>query len=174
MVKIEEGKYYRTLEGEKVGPMKHEVDGMWFDAASIYIWRRDGARFFGDAEHAIISEWTEPEFTLDWPHGHVTRNGRKARIICTDAKDADYPVVALVEDETTGEYAEHFTAKGEYYSSGEKNSLDLLNAPAPKREWWVNVYADGKTSTWGARETADKYATKSRIACVHVTEGDGL
>lgn len=32
------------------------------------------------------------EFDPKWPHGHVTRDGRKARIICTDAKGR-YPIV---------------------------------------------------------------------------------
>ena len=66
----------------------------------------------------------------------VTRNGRSARIICTDAK-GNYPIVALIEE---GGYdnALSYTKDGKLYV-GETNDYDLFFAPE-KHEGWVNVY----------------------------------
>lgn len=111
-------------------------------------------------------------FTLDWPHGHVTRDGRKARIVCTDAFGA-YPIVALIPC-NGNEIATHHKVTGAEKSGCD--GLDLLNAPAPKREWWVNVYANGDAFAHETKEQADKMRVsyEQMFACVHVTEGDGL
>ena len=65
----------------------------------------------------------------------VTRNGRNARIICTDAKNV-YPVVALIT-ENGSESLETYTKDGFNYM-GEQVSTDLFFAPE-KHEGWVNV-----------------------------------
>ena len=71
----------------------------------------------------------------------VTRDGRKARIICTDAM-GDYPLVALVEVlDGTAERADSFTSKGSYYI-GEISNSDLFFA-SEKHEGWINVYEEG-------------------------------
>ena len=54
----------------------------------------------------------------------VTRDGRKARILCTDVKRALYPVLALV-DNGSYEVPASYTKNGEYYTGG-KRSFDLL------------------------------------------------
>lgn len=43
-----------------------------------------------------------------------------------------------------------------------------------KREFWVNVYPNNDTFSYNSRISADKSAGASRIACVKVTEGEGL
>ena len=67
----------------------------------------------------------------------VTRDGRKARILCTDAK-GDYPIVALVE-ENDGEYSVSCTKDGRYYLNEIDDKNDLFFAPE-KHEGWVNIY----------------------------------
>ena len=68
----------------------------------------------------------------------VTRDGRKARIICTDAM-GDYPLIALVEAlDSTAEQAYSFTSKGSYYTSITSDN-DLFFAPE-KHEGWVSIY----------------------------------
>lgn len=70
----------------------------------------------------------------------VTREGRSARIICTDAKEG-YPVVALIalEGEHGGyEKPETYTKDGRCYV-GIPTDLDLFFAPE-KHEGWINVY----------------------------------
>ena len=71
----------------------------------------------------------------------VTKDGRKARIICTDAM-GDYPLIALVEaHDGAAEQAYIFTSKGSYYTSVISDN-DLFFAPE-KHEGWVNVYEKG-------------------------------
>jgi hypothetical protein len=118
------------------------------------------------------------DFDPNWPHGHVTRDGHKARIICTDAGSHVYPIVALV-----GSCPRSFTSGGRFSASGEHHHFDLLNAPAPKRkmrlEGWVNVYSMKRTSgLYLSKGDADELAGQDRIACIHidreVEEGEGL
>ena len=69
----------------------------------------------------------------------VTRDGRKARIICTDRKDLDFPIIALIENISgKGEKAYSYTKEGWNYSYCSDN-LELFFAPK-KHEGWVNIY----------------------------------
>lgn len=59
---IEAGKTYRTLGGEKVGPMSRDDDEWSFDAdMQNRLWHDNGLRFLRPASHldTIIEEWTE-------------------------------------------------------------------------------------------------------------------
>lgn len=70
-----------------------------------------------------------------------TRDGRKARIICFDAKTlCDYPIIALVEnaDNSIYEAAYSFSYKGEYLRGNMRN-IDLV-IPLEEHEGWVNIY----------------------------------
>ena len=68
----------------------------------------------------------------------VTRDGRKARIICTDAK-TPYPIIALVEStDGTTEQLLSFIKNGKYFDN-RSNAEDLFFAPE-KHEGWVNIY----------------------------------
>lgn len=112
-------------------------------------------------------------FDPDWPHGHVTADGRKARIICKDRKGNRHIVACIGENE---DELQTYTAKGRcgYYH------LDLSNVPAPKQklEFWVNVYPGGQAGAmYESKATADNVpAANTRIACKHiiVEEGEGL
>ena len=68
----------------------------------------------------------------------VTRDGRKARIICIDA-ESNYPIIALIKS-TNGsdEYPLRYTVKGEYYP-GHEQKEDLFFA-SEKHEGWINIY----------------------------------
>ena len=97
----------------------------------------------------------------------VTRNGRSARIICTDAK-GNYPIVALIEE---GGYdnALSYTKDGKLYV-GETNDYDLFFAPE-KHEGWVNVYRDFDDVMCGsvfATEEDAKCNAKTAIATVKI------
>ena len=71
----------------------------------------------------------------------VTRVGRKVRVICTDRKDADYPIVALISNNCgNGESTLYYTEDGKFYTDS-TSSLDLFFAPE-KHEGWVNIYSD--------------------------------
>ena len=101
----------------------------------------------------------------------VTREGKPARIICTDVKGASYSVLALV-DKGDYEGPTLYTKKGEY-NLGTECSYDLFFAQE-KHEGWVNVYKSGfgwslGASIWQTEEEAKKwigaadYATTIKI-----------
>ena len=69
----------------------------------------------------------------------ITRNGRNVRIICTDKKGYEYPIVALIENKLEGfEGVLYYTKDGEY-AANESSMCDLFFAPE-KHEGWVNIY----------------------------------
>ena len=107
----------------------------------------------------------------------MTKDGRNARIICTD-KRGNYPIVALVKSQTIDEEVAHsFTKDGCWSISSDKETInDLFFAPI-KREGWVNVYrvTDSEVMSFGgvvyaSREEAEKvgklenyYVTSAKI-----------
>ena len=95
----------------------------------------------------------------------VTRNGRSARIICTDAK-GNYPIVALIEE---GGYdnALSYTKDGKLYV-GETNDYDLFFAPE-KHEGWVNIYPDSSIGgIYTSEEEARNAASPSCISTIKI------
>ncbi len=69
----------------------------------------------------------------------VTRDGRRARVICTDMKSTTYPVVALIGNCSDGfEQLFTFSKNGEY-AVNESSRSDLFFAPE-KHEGWINIY----------------------------------
>ena len=95
----------------------------------------------------------------------VTRDGRKVRIICTDAK-GNCPVVGLVDYENY-EVALNATKNGKI-----DGVLDLFFAPE-KHEGWVNVYKAGNTPhsdtcIWPTEEEAKKWANDDYVATVKI------
>ena len=66
-----------------------------------------------------------------------TRDGRKARIICFDAKCADTPIVALVSRNDGEILLRHY--KDGKLSVNKDSDADLMMSPE-KKEGWVNVY----------------------------------
>lgn len=68
----------------------------------------------------------------------VTRDGRNVRIICTDKRGTDFPIVALVECEDKEETC-YYNKKGSWNSCGAVSKIDLFFAPE-KHEGWINLY----------------------------------
>lgn len=66
------------------------------------------------------------EFTADWPHGHVTRGGLPARVICTDRKSDTYPVLALVPGQRGEENILSYAPDGAFCANA-TSCDDLLN-----------------------------------------------
>lgn len=114
------------------------------------------------------------DFDKDWPHGHVTIDGRPARIICTDAI-GNYPIIALVTDRNGREILHSYMEDGRSFI-GDERSFDLINAPAPKRvqEYWVNAYPDGLWTYHPSKALADQSAGTCLFARkrVVITEGE--
>ena len=93
----------------------------------------------------------------------VTRDGRNARIICTDMKSTTYPVVALREDGSGYEQIFTFSKNGEY-TVNESSRNDLFFAPET-HEGWINVYrySDGGHAYAGAVYDSKEDAEKRKI-----------
>lgn len=69
----------------------------------------------------------------------VTRDGRNARIICTDRRDLNFPIIALVENISGGgEKACSYTKDGRHYTDC-PDIFDLFFAPET-HEGWINIY----------------------------------
>ena len=85
----------------------------------------------------------------------VTRDGRNVRIICTDKRDLNFPIIALIETIPGGEEVTHsYTKDGKYYTAC-SDILDLFFAPE-KHEGWVNIYK----SNYGGYELSQVYQRK--------------
>ena len=94
----------------------------------------------------------------------VTRDGCPVRILCTDKRDLNFPIIALIENISGGgEFAIYYTKDGKFYING-STDFDLFFAPE-KHEGWINVYrySDGGHAYAGAvydsKEDAEKRKT---------------
>lgn len=86
-----------------------------------------------------------------------TRDGRKARIICFDAK-GDKPIIALIEYEIDERPCNYF-ANGRFYSNpNENNDADLIML-SEKKEGWVNLYKNQIHNTFKSAEEGHKGTT---------------
>ena len=104
-----------------------------------------------------------------------TRDGRKARIICTDAK-GNRPIVALAERNSGDEYASWHGSNGRWWPSGDETGDDLINIPEKR---WAVIYeieeeGYGVLVTTHEEILTDVKRTAGAIACLEFTEGDGL
>ena len=87
----------------------------------------------------------------------VTRDGRRVRIICTDRRDLNFPIVTLIERELgegEGEVIYAHTKDGIYCNTC-PTTYDLFFAPE-NHEGWINIYED-----MGNRKYTGIYDTKA-------------
>lgn len=89
-----------------------------------------------------------------------TRDGRPVRILCTDKKGSDYPIIALVENSPGREVTASFTMGGKLNMNdlGPSHN-DLVNVPAKVvSAKWLNVYpghfGSGHTTLQAAKREA--------------------
>ena len=95
----------------------------------------------------------------------VTRDGRSARICCTDRKSEEQPIVALIASLTEdSEYVGTYRKDGIWSTYGCASELDLFFAPE-KHEGWVNIYRAGVE-----RETLGCLVTRYAGSCIWSTE----
>lgn len=96
----------------------------------------------------------------------VTRDGKSARIICTDRLDiGQCSVIALVKYSAAEEYTFSYHSNGKIYYSNEEAPEDLFFAPT-RHEGWQNVYRKGKRYGAGAmiydtKEEAEESAIRA-------------
>ena len=88
----------------------------------------------------------------------ITRDGRSARIICTDAK-GNFPIIALVETYNGNETVLRLKENGRFYNDTE-NSRDLFFYPV-KKSGWINLYKINSTISPGPRAYDTKEEAES-------------
>ncbi len=94
----------------------------------------------------------------------VTRDGRKARILCTDRK-SDYPVIANVEVEDNLEIVESYTIHGALDPNFTKWGDLFLDPDAPKTTTrYQNIYrrANGHLVSGALCKTKEKADNEKR------------
>lgn len=89
----------------------------------------------------------------------VTRDGRNARIICTDREDLNFPIITLIKKKFGGEVIYAHTKDGLYCNTC-STIHDLFFAPK-KHEGWINVYRNNDSYTYAgavynSKEDAEK------------------
>ena len=112
------------------------------------------------------------EYLKNPNRGIVTKDGRSVRIICTDRKDFQYPIVALAQ---IGDKEDLwcYTAEG-LYRNGALDSRDLFFAPE-KKEGWIKVY-HGKSGyntfvcnrIFATKEEAEKQKNDNVVAIIKI------
>jgi hypothetical protein len=107
-----------------------------------------------------------------------TRDGRKARIICTNVL-GNFPILALIEyighNNTLLEHTYSYHSDGKVDHEKVDHGSDLVNIPQKR---WVNLnYFRRETSpgiyievggVYQNKEAADALACESRVACVEI------
>lgn len=90
-----------------------------------------------------MKEFSLEEYLKNPERKIVTRDGRDARIICTDRENSDTPIVALIREKENASgkpyedpYA--FFANGRFLR-GKEDSVDLFFA-SDKKVGWMNLY----------------------------------
>ncbi len=103
MVKIEEGKFYKTRDGRKVGPIRRYDHDSWTGDAGNTLYTVDGLRYFerdrgGSSD--LISEWPNEE---TGPIRTITRReivpGQYGCIKVESKPDGGYLHVRLVAED---------------------------------------------------------------------------
>lgn len=79
-----------------------------------------------------------------------TRDGRDVKIIYSDAKNKEYPLVALIDNNGI-ESAHMFTTNGKYSNSEYiENPSDLFMAPEVHIKY-TNFYKDSEDTVWNGK-----------------------
>jgi hypothetical protein len=119
--------------------------------------------------------------SLDLTKPVCTRDGRPVRILCTDRKSSNgMPIVGAVADTTETESLSVWMKDGSFIRSDYLHDRDLVQAPEPLVERWVNIYSNGTVYNAGCTHETWKAARHQgsvfSIACVKVSfrPGDGL
>ena len=113
--------------------------------------------------------------TFDPNKSVQTRDGRAARILCTDLKAAPYTIAAAIRIRGSGEeYLTTRTSDGRNFE-GREGVDDLVNVPE-RKSLWFNEYPDvnvGVCKPRRTRKAADDVAWRGRAAVVELIFEDG-
>ena len=103
-----------------------------------------------------MKQFNLKEYLKDPNKKVVTRDGRNARIVCTDRKGTEFSVVALCTMSSGSEDCYFYLPSGRMYLSAD-SCLDLFFAPE-KHTAWTNIYKseDGVYANSGLFESKEE------------------
>jgi hypothetical protein len=111
--------------------------------------------------------------TFDSSKPVQTRDGRKARIICTDLKRKTGETILAAYDDGEGFELEcAFYADGRFSKGGLKHQFDLINVPEMK-SFWANVYGSHVGGLWDSRSAADGMCSRDRLNVIELLMCNG-
>ena len=84
-----------------------------------------------------MKEFNLQEYLANPSQKVMTRDGRKARIVCTDMKNAQ-PILALIT-EGNREDIRFYSQNGVWCNDFPNHKLDLVFAPI-KKKGWINIF----------------------------------
>ena len=84
-----------------------------------------------------MKEFNLQEYLANPSQKVMTRDGRKARIVCTDMKNKQ-PVLALITEENR-EDIHFYSQNGVWCNDFPNHKLDLVFAPI-KKKGWINIF----------------------------------
>lgn len=84
-----------------------------------------------------MKEFNLQEYLTNPSQKVMTRDGRKARIVCTDMKNAQ-PILALIT-EGNREDIRFYSQNGVWCNDFPNHKLDLVFAPI-KKKGWINIF----------------------------------
>ena len=117
-----------------------------------------------------MEQFSLEKYLADPSRKVVTRNGRRARIICTDRRNLNYPIIALIETSSGEEMAYSHTKDGRHCADC-SDIFDLFFAPE-KHEGWVNVsreeYGYEGGLIYDSKEDAEKIAKVNKYCIATV------
>ena len=93
----------------------------------------------------------------------VTRDGREVtRILCTDAKSKDYPIVALIKSaDGEEEYPLRYAVNGQYCLGGYKQQHDLFFVTEKHEGWGVISGSSLFSSIFSSKEEAEEFIERA-------------
>ena len=107
-----------------------------------------------------MKQFNLEEYLRDPNKKVVTRDGRNARIVCTDRQGGDHPILALCTMSNGGENCYSYYPNGKMYLSTD-SCKDLFFAPE-KKKGWANLY-DLPEGTYLGRVYSSKEVAESMI-----------
>ena len=117
----------------------------------------------------IMKQFNLEEYLKNPSKKVVTRDGRNARICCTDRKSEEQPIVALIASLTEdSEYVGTYRKDGIWSTCGCTSELDLFFSPE-KHEGWINIYPDSSIGgIYTSEEEARNAASPSCISTIKI------
>jgi hypothetical protein len=144
-LQIETGRFYKTRDGRKVGPMRKYDYNSWTDIENGYLWREDGLRYFESdrGNFDLIAQWpTEPA------NDNPAQPTIGTAIVCVFKDGKPAPASSPRVHETTDSARTEAKRlgginKGETYGVYKLVATHVQAKPAFEHEW-QRLAADGR------------------------------